>query len=148
MGLAYRDTDTNRVNALAKLEYKTERDASNATVGELQSRAWIASVHGDYHPSRPWWVSGRLAGKWQKDRLERGVDSRFSAQLAAARLVYDVTENWDVSILAAAQRGQQHAPEVTLDPAGQFAKVRHAKLPPAGDSGSCRAGAFCPGARR
>lgn len=113
VGLAYRATDTNRVNALAKLEYKTERDASNATVGELQSRAWIASVHGDYHPSRPWWVSGRLAGKWQKDRLERGVDSRFSAQLAAARLVYDITENWDVSAMAAVQRGQggarQHA---------------------------------------
>jgi hypothetical protein len=81
VGLAYRDTDTNRSNALAKLEYKTERDASNATVGELKSRAWIASLHGDYHPSRAWWVTGRVAGKWQKDQLEAGVDSNFRAQL-------------------------------------------------------------------
>jgi hypothetical protein len=33
LGLAYRDTDTNRVNALAKVEYKTEKDASNAAWG-------------------------------------------------------------------------------------------------------------------
>jgi hypothetical protein len=113
VGVAYRDTDTNRSNALAKLEYKTERDASNATVGELKSRAWIASLHGDYHPSRAWWLTGRVAGKWQKDQLEAGVDSNFRAQLVAARLVYDITENWDVSVLGAVQRGQggarQHA---------------------------------------
>ena len=39
LGLAYRDTDTNRVNALAKLEYKIEDDNSNSTVGNLRSRA-------------------------------------------------------------------------------------------------------------
>ena len=53
VGLAYRDTDTNRINGLAKLEYKTERDASNAAVGELKTRAWIASVHADFHPPPP-----------------------------------------------------------------------------------------------
>lgn len=109
LGLAYRDTDTNRVNALAKVEYKTESDASNAAVGTLKSRAWILSGHADYHPSRPWWMTGRVAGKWQKDRFENGVASDFRAQLLAGRLVYDITENWDVGVLAAAQFGDNGA---------------------------------------
>jgi hypothetical protein len=109
LGLAWRPVDHNRFNALAKIEHKQERDASNAAVGDLQSRAWIASAHGDWHPSRPWWLSGQLAAKWQTDRLEHGVNSAFRAQLAAARLVYDITERWDIGALAAVQMGQQGA---------------------------------------
>jgi hypothetical protein len=109
LGLAYRDTDTNRVNALGKVEYKTERDASNARVGTLSSRAWITSLHGDWHPARPWWLTGRLAGKLQRDQFENGVQSRFKAALASGRVVWDVTENWDVSLLAATQFGQASA---------------------------------------
>ncbi len=114
LGLAYRDTDTNRVNALGKLEYKTERDASNAAVGTLKSRAWIVSSHADYRPSRPWWMTGRVAAKWQKDRFENGVDSDFSAQLLAGRLVYDITEHWDIGVLAAAQMGQSGARQTAV----------------------------------
>ena len=109
LGVAYRQTDTNRINALAKLEYKLEDDASNAAVGDLRSRAWIASAHADYHPSRPWWFTARIAGKWQQDRFEGGVSSAFRAQLVSGRVVYDVTENWDVGVLAAAQFGQYGA---------------------------------------
>jgi hypothetical protein len=50
-----------------------------------------------------------LAAKWQTDRLEQGVNSAFRAQLAAARLVYDITERWDIGALAAVQMGQQGA---------------------------------------
>ena len=114
LGLAYRDTDTNLVNALAKLEFKTESDASNAAVGTLKSRAWIASAHADYRPSRPWWLTGRLAGKWQQDRFENGVASDFRAQLLAGRLVYDLTEHWDLSLLAAAQFGSHGARQTAV----------------------------------
>lgn len=106
VGIAYRDTDTNRVNALAKIEHKLERDASDAAAGELRSRAWIASTIGDFHPSRPWWMTGRLAAKWQRDRFEGGVEDSFRAVLLSGRVVYDVTENWDVGLLAATQFGQ------------------------------------------
>ena len=109
LGVAYRDTDTNRVNALAKVEWKDERDASNAAVGELKTKALILSAHADWHPSRPWWMSGRIAGKWQRDQFEQGVQSRFNAELLAGRVVYDVSENWDVGVLAAAQLGQSGA---------------------------------------
>jgi hypothetical protein len=114
VGLAFRDTDTNRVNALGKLEYKVESDASNAAVGKLQSRAWIASTHADFKPVRPWWLSGRAAAKWQKDRFEGGTTSDFKAMLLAGRLVWDFTENWDFSILSATQFGQRGAREHAL----------------------------------
>jgi hypothetical protein len=109
LGLAYRDTDTNRVNALAKLEFKNERDASNATVGTLSSRATILSTHADWHPKRPWWITGRLAAKWQEDQFEGGVQDNFSAQLVAGRVVYDISENWDIGAMVAAQFGQSGA---------------------------------------
>ncbi len=109
VGVAYRDTDTNRVNALAKVEFKQERDASNATTGELRTKATVLSTHADYHPSRPWWMTGRVAAKWQTDQFEGGVRDSFRAQLVAGRLVYDVTENWDVGALAAVQLGQAGA---------------------------------------
>ncbi|MDQ2735942.1 MAG: hypothetical protein M3Y55_13365, partial [Pseudomonadota bacterium] len=109
VGVAYRDTDTNRVNALGKVEWKDESDASNADVGTLKINAIIVSAHADWHPSRPWWLTGRIAGKWEKDQFEQGVQSRFNAQLLAGRLVYDVSENWDVGVLAATQLGQSSA---------------------------------------
>jgi hypothetical protein len=109
VGLAYRDTDTNRINALGKLELKHETDASNAAVGELKSRALVLSAHADFHPSRPWWMTARAAVKWQQDVFERGAYNAFRAQLLAARAVYDVTENWDIGAMAAVQLGQRGA---------------------------------------
>ncbi len=105
-GLAYRDTDTNRVNALGKIEFKNERDSSDLQAGSLSSRATIASVHADWHASRPWWVSGRYAAKWQRDRFSGGVNDSFRAQLLSGRLVYDLSENWDLGAMAAVQLGQ------------------------------------------
>ena len=114
LGLAFRETDRNRVNALAKIEHKFERDASNALTGELRSAAWVLSTHADWQPSRPWWLSGRAAAKWQRDRFEGGVPSSFAAQLLAARLVYDITEDWDLGLMAAAQFGQRGARQTAL----------------------------------
>src|SRR5690606_27748670 len=101
-------TDTNRVNALARYEYKLERDESGLVLDQgrvvdvagqdVRSRAHIVSMHADWHPSRPWWLTGRIAGKWQQDRIAwadgNHVDNRFSATLLSGRVVYDVTENW------------------------------------------------------
>lgn len=114
IGVAYRDTDTNLVNAVAKYEYKVERDASNSASGTLQSRAHIVSAHADYHPSRPWWMTGRLAAKWQADRFEGGVRDRFNAQLVSGRIVYDITEKWDMGLMTSTQFGQHGARQSAL----------------------------------
>ena len=124
-GLAYRDTDTNRINALARYEYKLENDESGlgvvgfppvlggGTRDSVKSRAHIVSAHADWHPSRPWWFTGRIAGKWQDDRFTSPagsrVDSNFNAALFSGRVVYDVTENWDIGLLGATFRGDDGA---------------------------------------
>ncbi len=123
LGLAYRDTDRNRVNALMRYEYKLERDESGLTLldGEVVSgtsqdvrtRAHIVSAHADWHPSRPWWLTGRIAGKWQRDQFAYGdgarVNSSFNAVLLSGRVVYDITENWDIGVLGSTFRGQYGA---------------------------------------
>lgn len=106
LGVAYRATDTNRVNMLTKVEHKAESDGSNAALGELRTRAWITSTHAEWHPSRPWWLTTRIAAKWQQDQLEGGVQSRFRAMLVSGRIVYDITERWDLGAMAAVQFGQ------------------------------------------
>jgi len=114
LGLAWRDTDTNRGNALAKLEWKHESDASNADTGTLKTRALVASTAAEWHPSRPWWLSGRVAAKWQKDRFEGGTASDFRAQWLSGRLVYDIDKRWDVGLGAALQRGQGGARQTAV----------------------------------
>ena len=129
VGVAYRDTDTNRVNALARYEYKLEDDDSGlgltaAGVGtppfvggaardSVRSRAHIVSSHADWHPSRPWWLTGRVAAKWQDDRFTspdgRTVEDAFNAWLVSGRVVYDITEDWDIGVLGATFRGEEQA---------------------------------------
>lgn len=122
VGAAYRDTDSNRVNALARYEYKLEQDESGLgasgftgtdTGQDIRVRAHIVSAHADWHPSRPWWLTGRVAAKWQQDRFfytDTGrVDSHFNAVLLSGRVVYDITEHWDIGVLGASFRGQSGA---------------------------------------
>lgn len=123
LGLAYRDTDRNRVNALMRYEYKLERDESGLVLQDgdvvdggsqdVRTRAHIVSMHADWHPSRPWWLTGRIAGKWQRDQFAYGdgsrVNSSFNAVLVSGRIVYDITENWDVGVLGSTFRGQHGA---------------------------------------
>ncbi len=123
LGLAYRDTDRNRVNALMRYEYKLERDESGLTLldgnvvdgtsQDVRTRAHIVSTHADWHPSRPWWLTGRIAGKWQRDQFAYGdgarVNSSFNAVLVSGRIVYDITENWDIGVLGSTFRGQHGA---------------------------------------
>lgn len=97
VGVAYRDTDRNLVNALGRYELRTERD--NSQTAPLNRRAHIVSTHADYHPSRPWWLSGRLASKWVNENLA-GTPASYSAQLISGRVTYDITEKWDVGLLS------------------------------------------------
>ncbi|MEP6906934.1 MAG: hypothetical protein ABI858_02970 [Pseudoxanthomonas sp.] len=121
IGAAYRDTDTNRVNALARYEYKLEKDESGMdgtgfgsdTGQDIRTSAHIISAHADWHPSRPWWLTGRIAAKWQQDSFfyaDTGrVDDDFNAVLLSGRVVYDITENWDIGVLGSTFRGQDGA---------------------------------------
>lgn len=98
LGFAWRPRERNDVNALARYEYKTVRDQARAE-GE-DYRAHIVSVHADYHPSRAWWMSGRLAGKANTDRTLPAAEQKYTAWLAGGRVVWDIAPKWDVGVLA------------------------------------------------
>jgi hypothetical protein len=124
IGVAYRDNDRNRINALARYEYKLESDESGIGIPgnplplpgnnqDIQTKAHIVSAHADWHPSRPFWITGRIAGKWQSDEFASNTGARiedsFRGFLLSGRAVYDFTENWDVGVLAASFRGKDGA---------------------------------------
>ena len=100
IGAAWRESATNRWNALAKYEYRLED-----VVGSAQSNVHLVSAHADYHPSRSWWLSGQLAGKWRKDSLactgvgQGCVNSSFNAQLLQGRAMVDLTNKWDAGLI-------------------------------------------------
>lgn len=106
LGFAFRDTDTNRVNVLGKYEYWTRRDHTVSDWLNNQGQLpisdgydkHIASLHADWHPSRVWWLTGRLAAKRQTDLFE-SERSRFTAYLAGGRVTYDISERWDISAM-------------------------------------------------
>ncbi len=97
IGMAWRPVDNNKVNGLARYEYKMVRDKSQAD-GE-NYRTHIVSAHADYHPSRPWWFTGRLAAKLSKD-LALPSDQTYNAFLLGGRAVYDFAEKWDVGFMS------------------------------------------------
>jgi hypothetical protein len=96
VGAAWRSVDNNKVNGLARYEYKMARDLAQATGDNY--RTHVVSAHMDYHPSRPWWMTGRVAGKVTTD-YTLPTDQRYSAYLLAGRGVYDITEKWDLGVL-------------------------------------------------
>lgn len=96
IGAAYRQTDLNRVNGLGLYELRAENDENPGVDYRRTSHA--VSLHTDYHPSRPWWLTGRLAGKYVSERFLGGVRSNYTAYLAGGRITWDLSERWDVGL--------------------------------------------------
>lgn len=106
LGAAYRETDRNRVNALAKYEYLAESDRSALPTPVVGTNAapsrravHMVSVLGDWHPSRPWWLTGRVAAKSAAETFDGVIAPRYSAALVSGRVVYDLNESFDVGLL-------------------------------------------------
>ena len=101
VGAAYRQIDTNRINALGlyELRYEKTEPAAGAT-GSYERTAHVFSTHADYHPSRPVWYTGRIAAKLVDEKFEGGLSSKYNAFLVGARWIYDITEKWNVGAQA------------------------------------------------
>lgn len=97
IGAAWRPVDHNRWNALARYEYKTVIDKMTANADNY--RTHVVSVHGDYHPSRPWWFNGRAAFKNTSDKYGPGGKGGYTAMLVGGRATYDISENWDIGLM-------------------------------------------------
>ncbi len=107
IGFAYRPVDHNRLDVLSKYEFLTE---NNIDGGGGSADVHVLSTHAVYHPSRPWWFSGRLAAKLRDDEfgdLDNNAEDRYTAWLLGGRIIYDVTENWDLGLLVSSLNGKQ-----------------------------------------
>ncbi|MGK5046975.1 hypothetical protein ACQ4WP_13900 [Janthinobacterium sp. GB4P2] len=105
LGFAWRPVDDNRFNGLARYEYKTVRDQSQ--IDGDNYRAHIVSTHLDYHPSRPWWFTGRVAAKHNNDKNLPVGQEKYTAWLFSGRTVYDISKHWDIGVLAAVMGSPQ-----------------------------------------
>jgi hypothetical protein len=98
VGFAYRPVEHNRFDALAKLEYKAE---NYINADDEKRKVIVGAVQANYHPSRPWWLSGRLAGKTVNEQFpssQGGGNSSYKAYLVGGRMSYDITEKLDLGL--------------------------------------------------
>ncbi len=85
-GLAYRQTRTDRWNALMKYQYKFEDDGTQPR-GDLERQVHIFSLHANYQPTRDWILSGHYASKFAWDSAD-GFSDFYDAHLVALRATY------------------------------------------------------------
>ena len=98
VGAAYRDTDTNRWNGLARYERLYEQDSTSIAL-PIDRVADIVSLSANWQPARAWTFSGRLAGKLGRDRLA-DISTSTRSGLLSGRALWDVTERWDLGLMA------------------------------------------------
>ena len=102
IGFAYRPVDNNQFDALGLYERKSDRNLASGT----DTRSDIVSLRANYHPSRPWWVSGRYAIKDVHELLLGSIPRGYRAQLLGGRVTYDVTNRWSLGALVSVLQGK------------------------------------------
>lgn len=96
-GLAWRDTATNRWNALGRVEHRLEQDDTQAGI-QLKSSTTLLSLHADWQLSRPFLVSGRYAAKWTTDK-SNGLATKYRAQVVGGRATWEFAPRWDLGFV-------------------------------------------------
>ena len=94
-GIAYRDTDADKWNGLARIEHKSEKDTTQIDQ-ETRRNVQVFSTHWNYEPRSDWLLSGRFAAKWLNDQ-SFGNSNKSTAQLIGLRGTYEINNHWDVS---------------------------------------------------
>jgi hypothetical protein len=102
LGLAYRDTLTNKFHGLARFEHRL--DNSTATADTKDSSTAIFSLHGNYHPIRSTTLTGQVALKSVSETFGNVV-SKWQGTLVSARYTYDINDRFDASVFGSRMWG-------------------------------------------
>jgi hypothetical protein len=97
LGVAFRQTDTDHWNALARYEFRYDESAFPGLTQTL-SRAHILAGHVNVRLRPSLTLSGQYATKLSHDQLG-GIGSDQGAHLLSARGLYDINRNWDAAII-------------------------------------------------
>jgi large repetitive protein len=96
VGVAYRDTETDVWNGLARVEHRSEDDTTQPEL-QLKRTVELFSLHANWQPRRPFTFSGRYAAKWVNED-SNGIKARNNAHLLSARAIWEIAPRWDVSV--------------------------------------------------
>ncbi len=104
IGAAFRPVGDDRLIGLVRYDYKIYRDQS--TPDGVNYKASIGALNLNWHPSRRFWLDGRLAGELRTDILPNSATggtqkSTFNAVLLSGRAIYDITDHIDLSVMGA-----------------------------------------------
>jgi hypothetical protein len=95
LGVAYRETDNDRWNGLARIEYRYEDDETLLEASKRNTQ--LLSTHWNYQPSKPLVLNGRYAAKWVTDHTN-GLNTKYNMHLISGRVTYDLTHRWDIGV--------------------------------------------------
>jgi uncharacterized repeat protein (TIGR01451 family) len=104
-GFAYRDHDTNKWNALGRVEERLETDTTQPGVN-LRTSTQIISLNADWQPRRPFLFTGRYAAKWTTDN-SNGLATKYHAQVVGLRGTWEFMPKWDIGLVTSALVGEQ-----------------------------------------
>ncbi|NET33700.1 MAG: TonB-dependent receptor [Cyanothece sp. SIO1E1] len=100
LGLAYRDPNSDRFNALLRYEYRKNPATTPDTIlfgSGTGSEEQVFSVEAIYAPNWRWEFFGKYAFRHSKSRLADDFISTSSVHLGQIRAVYRFGYNWDVA---------------------------------------------------
>ena len=98
-GLAWRQTDKDEWNALARYEYRYE-DGSAFEPGLDQLRhVHIGSFAANWQPHPDWIFSGRYAVKFVDEKVA-GLPARYLGHLLGGRVLYEFSKRFDAGLSA------------------------------------------------
>ncbi|HEY3215102.1 MAG TPA: OmpA family protein [Candidatus Eisenbacteria bacterium] len=96
LGLAWRQTERSRWNALARFETRYDREPDpNGTL--VRTLARVGSLHAGYQPVRPFQLRGQVAARFTDDLETDGGSA--DAKLLALRGTWDFHRLWDVGLV-------------------------------------------------
>ncbi len=98
-GVAWRETDQNKWNALARYEHRFERLGVSDALGATRDQAHIVAAMVNYQPVQRFTLSSRYAAKRSLNRLD-ATETSNAAQLMMARGVLDLTNRFDAGLIA------------------------------------------------
>ncbi len=95
IGLAWRQVNDNRWNALGRYEHRLEEQKGGND--PYREKSHIVSTHINYQPRRDLVSSGRYTLKWSEQERNK-TKANVLAHLLYGRVTWDFLQDWDVSV--------------------------------------------------
>lgn len=121
VGFALRPSHNDRFNVLGRLTYLYDLPPTSQS-NDVDEKSLIGSLEALYQVNQRWQVGGKLAHKQGEIRSDRAAGSwdKNDASLAATRLRYHLSHNWDATgqyhwLKSDASQDMQHGAMVSVE---------------------------------